>query len=336
VEGYFRCPGVEIAAVASRTATSADAFAEAWDIPFSTTDWQSMVARQDVDVVSVCVPTNMHHKVTVAAAQAGKHVICEKPMAVSLEEADAMIRAAEDNGVRLFYAENWLFAPAMQRVARIVKDGAIGDVLYFRGRESHSGTHSKYSLKKAYAGGGTLVHMGIHPIGFGLSLKEGVAVSSVFAVASGGGEANLMHPEADGEDFAIAILSFEDGTWGLIEADYITRGGLDDMVEVYGTDGTIKANFSQGSPIKVFSIGGYEYAVEKAETTQGWSFPAPDERRSQGWVEEIEHFVDCIRKDCRPKHGADGGGGRRALEVALAGYEAVRLGRPVALPLSRA
>jgi predicted dehydrogenase len=279
------------------------------------------------------VPTNMHHEVTVAAAQAGKHIICEKPMAVSLAEADAMIRAAEESGVRLFYAENWLFAPAMQRVASIIEGGAIGNVLYYRGRECHSGTHSKYSLKKVYAGGGTLIHMAIHPIGYGLSLKEGVPVSSVYAATSGGGEANLMHPEADAEDFALAILSFEDGSWGLIEANYITRGGLDDSVEVYGTEGTIKADFSQGSPIKVFSIGGYDYAVEKAETTQGWSFPAPDERRSQGWVEEIEHFVSCIREGHAPKYGADGAGGRRTLEIALAGYESVRLGRPVGLPL---
>jgi predicted dehydrogenase len=292
-----------------------------------------VVDRDDVDVVSICVPTNMHHDVSVEAALAGKHVICEKPMAFSLAEADGMIEAARSTGVRLFYAENWLFAPAMQRVAEIVKSGAIGSVLYYRGRECHSGTHSTYSLKKAYAGGGTLIHMGIHPIGFGLSLKEEVAVASVYAAMSGGGEANLVHPEADGEDFAIAIISFEDGSWGLIEADYVTRGGLDDTVEVFGTEGTIKANFSQGSPIKVFSMGGYDYAVEKAETTKGWSFPATDERRSQGWVQEIEHFISCIREDRSPRYGSDGAGGRRALEVALGGYESFRSRRPVSLPL---
>lgn len=332
-EGLKRCPDAEAVAVCSYSRKRAEEFARRWDIPTATTQWRDLVERSDIDVVSVCLPTNLHCEAAVAAASAGKHVICEKPLAVSLQEADRMIEVARGNRVRLFYAENWLFAPAMQRVAELVRSGAIGKLLYFRGRECSGDTHSRYSRQKAYAGGGTLVHMSIHPIGFLLSLKEGVPAVSVSADISGGGDLNLAHPDYDGEDFAVALVTFADHSRGLVEADFITKGGLDDAVEIYGSEGTIKANFSQGSPIRAFSTKGYDYAVEKAETTMGWSFPMPDERRSQGWVEEIEHFIGCVKHDRDPRYGADGAGGRRALEIACAGYVSARERRVVNLPL---
>jgi myo-inositol 2-dehydrogenase / D-chiro-inositol 1-dehydrogenase len=331
-EGLQRCPHAEAVAVSSHSRERAEDFARRWNIPTATTRWQDLVAHRDVDVVSVCVPTSLHCEVAVAAATNGKHVICEKPLAVSLEEADRMIAAARDNRVRLFYGENWLFAPAMRRVAEIVKSGAIGRLLYYRGRECSGDTHSGYSRQKKYAGGGTLIHMTVHPLGFLLSLKEGVPPVSVYADMTGGGELNLMHPEYDGEDFTLALVTFADRSRGLIEGDFITKGGLDDSVEIFGSEGTLKVNFSQGSPIRAFTTKGLDYAMEKVETSVGWSFPMPDERRSQGWVEEIDHFMTCVKEDRDPRYGADGAGGRRVLEIVEAGYASVREGRPVKLP----
>jgi len=331
-EGLKRCPDAEAVAVCSHSRERAEDFARRWGIPTATTDWRELVGRRDVDAVSVCVPTSLHCEVAVAAAAHRKHVICEKPLAVSLEEADRMIEAARANRVRLFYGENWLFAPAMQRVAELVKSGAIGRLLYYRGRECSGDTHSSYSRHKAWAGGGTLIHMTVHPLGYLLSLKEGVPAVSVYASMTGGGSENLAHPDYDGEDFTLAIVIFADRSRGLIEGDFITKGGLDDSVEIFGSEGTIKANFSQGSPIRAFSTKGYGYAMEKVETTVGWSYPMPDERRSQGWVEEIEHFIACIREDRDPRYGADGAGGRRVLEIVSAGYASAREGRVIALP----
>jgi myo-inositol 2-dehydrogenase/D-chiro-inositol 1-dehydrogenase len=330
-EGLRRCPDAEAVAVCSHSSERSEDFAHRWGIPVATTDWRAIVERRDVDVVSVCVPTSLHCEVALAAASNGKHVICEKPLAVSVEEADRMIAAARANRVRLFYGENWLFAPAMQRVAELVKSGAIGRLLYYRGRECSGETHSTYSRHKAWAGGGTLIHMTVHPLGFLLSLKEGVPVHSVYADMTSGGSGNLAHPEYDGEDFTLAIVVFADRSRGLIEGDFITKGGLDDSVEIFGSEGTIKVNFSQGSPIRAFTTRGYGYAMEKVETTVGWSYPMPDERRSQGWVEEIEHFMRCIREDRDPRYGSDGEAGRRVLEIVEAGYASAREGRPVRL-----
>jgi len=330
-EGYKRCLSSELVAVASPTEEHVKAFASKHNLEDYYTDYEEMLTREDINLVSVCVPNYRHHDVVVAAAEAGKHAICEKPLAVTLEQADNMLNATLQNGVRLFYAENWLFAPTLVRISEIVKSGAVGDVLYFKAKEAHSGSHSPYALNKEYCGGGCLIHMAIHPIGYGLALKEGVKPTRVYAEVSGGGENNLVHPNCGGEDFSLLIIDFEDGARGLIEANYITKGGLDDTVEIYGTEGTIKVDFSQGSPIKAFSLDGYDYAVEKAEMTKGWTFPAVDEKWSQGCIQEIEHFVNCIVTNEKPRYGADGEGGRAALEIVMAGYESAKMGKAVAL-----
>lgn len=330
-EGYRRCPLSELIAASSPTEEHIRRFAEREGLREFYTNYERMLEREDIDLVSVCVPNYLHHQVVISALEAGKNVICEKPLAVKIAQAEEMVETAKKKGVRLFYAENWLFAPALVRVMEIVRSGAIGQVLYFKAKESHSGSHSPYALKKKYCGGGSLIHLGIHPVGFGLALKEGVKPLSVYAEVSGGGENNLLHPECEGEDFALLLIHFEDDSTGLIEANYITRGGLNNIVEIYGSEGTIKVDFSHGSPIKVFSIKGYDYAVEKAETTQGWSFPAFDEIWSQGLVQEIAHFVECVAEDTDPKYGADGEGGKLALQLVMAGYESAEKGEAVIL-----
>jgi len=330
-DGYEKCIDAELIAVASPTEAHVKAFADRYEIKDYYTDYNEMLKRDDIDIVSVCVPNYLHHDVSVAVTSAGKNIVCEKPLAVTLEEADNMIRVAEQHSVKLFYAENWLFAPAMVRVAEIVKSGAIGDVLYFKAKEAHGGSHSQYALKKKYCGGGCLIHMAIHPIGYGLALKEGIKPKRVYAETSGGGENNILHPHCEGEDFSVLIIDFEDGTRGFIDANYITKGGLDDIVEIYGSKGTIKADFSQGSPIKVFSLEGYDYAVEKAEITTGWTFPTPDEKWSLGYPNEIAHFVECLIENKEPIFGSDGRGGRDALHIVMAGYESAQMGKAVML-----
>ncbi len=144
----------------------------------------------------------------------------------------------------------------------------------------------------------------------------------------------MLHPNFEGEDWAVAILTFEDSTFGLVEGNYVTLGGLDDQVEIYGTKGNVRVNLSQGSPIKVYSSGGYEYAIEKAETTKGWTTPAVDEELSLGYVHEIAYFVECVRLNQDVMPGVRGEDGRAALEVAVAAYRSIDLTKAVKLPLS--
>ncbi len=122
----------------------------------------------------------------------------------------------------------------------------------------------------------------------------------------------------------MGILTFEDRTQAFIEGNYITCGGLDDIVEIYGTEGVMKINLSQGSPISVYSLNGYEYAIEKAEMTSGWTKPAIDEEASLGYIDEISYFVECAHDDKEVMRGVRGEDGIKALEIVMAIYDSAK------------
>ena len=105
---------------------------------------EEALARTDCDVVDICLPNHLHARVTIAAAKAGKHVIIEKPLCLTLEEADEMIATCKAHNRKLMYAEELCFAPKYERVRQLVREGAIGSIYYLRQCEKHSGPHSDW------------------------------------------------------------------------------------------------------------------------------------------------------------------------------------------------
>ena len=245
-----------------------DEFCEKWGIDRRTDDFNVLCRDPEVDVVSVCTPTFIHRPVVEAAAAAGKDIICEKPLATTLEDARAMVKATDSAGVKLMYAEDWCFSPILKRAEEIIEEGAVGEILYVKAKEVHSGSHSEYAKKLKYCGGGALFHIGCHPINWVRHLV-GSEVVEVVGKTSGGGESNMIHKDYEGEDWGVAIFTFEGGKQGLVEGNYITIGGMDDTVEIYGTEGVLKVELTFGSPIRVFSRVGYSYSIEKAEVLAG-------------------------------------------------------------------
>lgn len=305
-----------------------DQFCEQWGVARRTDDFNVLCADPDVDVVIVCTPTFIHRPVVEAAAGAGKDIICEKPLATKLEDARAMVEAAAAAGVRLMYAEDWCFSPILKRVEEIVAEGAVGDILYVKAKEVHSGSHSEYAKKLEYCGGGALFHIGCHPINWVRHLI-GKEVVEVVGKTSGGGKSNMVHKDYEGEDWGVAIFTFEHGAQGFVEGNYITIGGMDDTVEIYGTKGALKVELSLGSPIHVYSRVGYSYSVEKADNQLGWTRPAVDERWQLGYPTEIEYFIGCLREDTEPMMGVRGEDGLASMEIAFAAYESMRTGKTI-------
>src|SRR5215210_4730862 len=127
-ESFSRIPNCEVVAVASPTKERVEAFAAAHGIPRSYTDCREMLALAELDVVSLALPNDLHLEATLEAAASGKHVICEKPIARTLDEADQMIAACTSARVQLFYAEELLFAPKYVRAKQLGDDGALGEV----------------------------------------------------------------------------------------------------------------------------------------------------------------------------------------------------------------
>lgn len=325
-DSYRRCPGAEIAAVAA--IDNLEEYARKWNVPKTYEDYKEMIAKEEIDVVDVCVPNFLHHDVAVAAAAAGKHVITEKPLATTVKDAREVVEACKKNKVILCYAEDWVFAPALVRAEEIIREGGMGKVFWIKAKECHNGSHSKFAQLKQYCGGGSLMHLGIHSIGW-LRAFLGQKVVEVTGKVTGGGDKNFHHKNYTGEDWGCAILKFEDGTRAFIEGNYITVGGMQDTIEIYGETGCMHIDVTHSSPIRAYSQKGYGYAIEKTDFTHGWTRPAVDEFRNLGYVEELAYFIECLRKKQPPRFGVRAEDGAACVEVINAIYESAEKGKSI-------
>jgi predicted dehydrogenase len=321
-ESYKKCPDVTVHSVAS--IESLDEFATKYSIPNCYNDYQEMLVKEDLDLLSVCVPNFLHKEVVITAAEAGiKAIICEKPFATSITDGMEMIKICKNKQVKLMYAEDWIFAPALVRAKEIYREGGIGEILYVKAKETHNGSHSVYAQDKKYCGGGSMIHLGIHPVGF-LPWFLDQNIIQVVGMKTAGAEKNLLHKNYTGEDWAGALILTNKGTRAFVEGNYITCGGMDDKVEIYGTEGNINIDLTMGSPLTVYSRIGYAYAIEKADFTHGWTKPAVDEFLSLGYVDEIAHFVACVKQGLESQIGTRADDGLKALVTILAIYESAK------------
>ncbi len=308
-------------AVASKSEEHAAAFASRWGVPFFDSDYRRVLERDDVDLVFACVPNHLHRDVVVEAASAGKHVVCEKPFARTLQEADEMIEACRQAGVKLMYAEELCFAPKYVRAKQLADEGALGDVFVVRQSEQHSGPHSEWFWDEDLAGGGVLMDMGCHGIEFVRWIYGKPEVVSVSAELG----TFVHHERTAAEDHGIVTIRFEGDRIGLVEVSWCKPGGMDDRAELLGSRGVTYADLLHGSSLTTYSDVGYGYAVEKSATTTGWTFTMFEELWNYGFPQEVEHFVRCVRDDLEPiETGEDG---RAVLEVIYGAYRSARSGR---------
>jgi myo-inositol 2-dehydrogenase / D-chiro-inositol 1-dehydrogenase len=331
MESYERfVPDAEVIAVYSRSAERAEALARKYHIPKTFTDLEKAINESDAEIIDICLPNCLHHRAVLAAARARKHVIIEKPLAMTLEEADEMILVCAKNAVKLMYAEGLCFAPKYERVRKLVKENAVGPIYMLKQSEKHSGPHSDWFYDINQSGGGVVMDMGCHGLAwFRWMLGGQPKVESVYASMN-----TCLHKgRTRGEDNSITIVEFEGGVTGVCENSWARHGGMDDRVEVYGTGGVIYADLFQGTAALTYSEKGYGYALEKAGTTQGWTFTIFEEAFNQGYPQEFKHFVECVRENKQPL--VTGEDGRAILEMMYAAYESARTGAKVQLPFYR-
>ena len=325
-EAFSRSTVASVRAVASRSPEHAAAFAGRWEIPAWHTDYRELVGRPDVDMVCVGAPNWLHRDVVVAAAEAGKHVVCEKPLARTLREADEMIAACRVAGVKLMYAEELCFAPKYVRAKELADEGAFGEVFLVRQSEQHFGPHSDWFWDPELAGGGVLMDMGCHGIELARWVHGKPRAGSVCAEVG-----TFVHRDrTTADDHAIVSVRFEGRRLGLIEASWAKPGGVEDRMEIVGSRGVTYADLLRGSSLTTFSDVGYGYAVEKAPDTRGWTFTMFDELWNSGFIHEMDHFARCVAEDAAPRE--TGEDGRAVLEIIYAAYRSARHGR-VEFPL---
>jgi myo-inositol 2-dehydrogenase/D-chiro-inositol 1-dehydrogenase len=321
-----RCNEAEVFAVASPTPGNAQRFAAKHGIPHHFTDHRRMVAMPEIDMVIVGVPNDLHCAITRDAAAAGKHVVMEKPLCLNLAEADQMIEACRKAKVKLMYAEELCFTPKYVRLKQLLDSGALGKPTLLKQSEKHDGPHAPHFWDVNRSGGGVTMDMGCHAIEFFRWMLGRPPIKSVYAQMN----TQVHQDKTKGEDNAVLILEFANGVVALAEESWTKKGGMDDRAEVHGSLGVAYADLLHGNAIEAYSTEGYDYAVEKAGSTKGWSFPIYEEEWNYGFPQEMAHFVDCVQNDRPPL--VTGEDGRAVLEVIFAAYESARTGRKVELP----
>lgn len=329
VESYKRfVPEAEIVALYTRDKKKAEAFALQHNIPNYYDNLDDIIQNSGCEVIDICLPNFLHCEAALKAAATGKHIIIEKPLAVTLEQADKMIAACKKAGVKLMYAEELCFAPKYERARQMVNEGAVGDVYMLKQSEKHSGPHSDWFYDIDLSGGGVLMDMGCHAIAWFRWMLKNAKVKSVYASMS-----TVLHTgRTKGEDNAIVIVEFENGVTAVAESSWAKHGGMDDKSEVYGSGGVIYADLFMGNASLAYSKSGYGYALEKADTTVGWTFPIFEEAFNQGYPHELKHFIECVQQNKEPL--VTGEDGRAVLEIIYAAYASAGEGKKIMLPFT--
>lgn len=327
-EALRRCPQAELWGVASPTKAHVQPFAERHGIEHWFTNFRDLLASDEVDLVVIGAPNDLHCEITLEAAAVGKHVVVEKPMCLNLAEADAMIEACRTAGVKLMYAEELCFAPKYVRLKELLDSGALGEPVLLKQSEKHDGPHAAHFWDVTRSGGGVTMDMGCHAIEFFRWMLGRPKIASVYAHMS-----TAVHgAKTQGDDNALLIVEFENGVTALAEESWTKLGGMDDRAEVHGSQGVAYADLLRGNSILTYSNVGYDYAVEKAGSTRGWSFTIYEELWNYGFPQEFAHFVDCVQNDRQPL--VTGEDGRAVLEVVMAAYASAGAGRKIALPFA--
>ena len=276
--------------VYSRRAERAEQFAKEWGIPKWTTDMAEAIQDPVTDVVVIGLPNNLHHDAARLAAEAGKAVLCTKPLARSAAEAREMLEAVEKAGVFHGYLEDLVYTPKTLKALDSVRSGALGKILWARSRETHPGPHSDWVWDKEQSGGGVIIDMGCHCI----EINRNFIGKDIKPVEAMCWADTQVHP-IEAEDSAVGLVRYENGAIGQFEVSWTFRGGMDLRDEVSGTEGTIWLNHWMRTGFEMFTaVGPGGYVAEKSEGETGWLFPVGDEVGSLGYTPMFADMLDAL------------------------------------------
>jgi predicted dehydrogenase len=265
------------------------------------TDFRQMILDADLDAVDICLPHYIHAEAIIAAAAAGRHILCEKPLCLTVEEADRVRLAIEAAGVTLMCAHNQLFLPAVAKAKQLLDEGILGTVYEVRTTDSFFNDFDPQNMgwraTAATSGGGELIDTGYHPTYLMLHLAGGSPVEATALLS----RHRLRFME--GEDSAQVLVRFDNGVVGQL----VTSWAYDpppgtEKFSVVGERGSL-ASDGRSLVVTLRGSGGQTYDFEDVDT----------------YVSEIGHFADCLRSGTRPLHTEKEG--IEVLGLILAAYE---------------
>jgi predicted dehydrogenase len=284
--------------------------------------------RSDIDAVLLAVPHHLHAPLTKSIAAAGKHVLCEKPMAPTLEECDAMIQSTQKAGVKFMIAENHRFLPAHVLIKDLVQRGLIGDVFFGRAYEGAfvpiatflDPDNWQFTFDRG--GGGVIADQGVHKFAI-LNWLLGTVRSAQCWLGKA-----VNSPPNKGEDCGIVLLRFKCGAMITVDVSSATVHPLTNRLELHGTKGTILEDHAWEQPVQVFSS--HDEAVKKGEfycpPVEHGVYPQYYTLAARC---EDSHFADCILDDEAPEFTPQQA--RDAVAVVLLSYLSAKMGRAVTM-----
>ncbi len=283
----------ELVAVCSSTVARAKEASEKFGVPaYSNID--DFLLRKDLDVVSVCTHSGNHMEPILAAAMAGKHIITEKPLEVSVERANRIISVCRSQGVKLSVIFQNRFNPGYLQLKKTVQQGALGKLLlgnayikWYRDEDYYNKSNWKGTLKGD--GGAALINQGIHTIDLLLDIMQDV--QSVF------GQVKTMVHDIEGEDIGIALLNFKNGAMGTIEGGTSLYPGYKERLEIFGENGSIIYEGGEIVNMNFKGKEGIENDLPKISSS-GASDPMSVDYRLH--MAQIKDMVEAIRDDREP------------------------------------
>jgi predicted dehydrogenase len=305
----------------------------------ASSDWRAVVARPDIDVIDICTPNNVHAEIAIAAAQAGKHIICEKPLARTVEEARAMAAAVKKAGVTHMVAFNYRRTPAVALAKKYIEDGRIGKILNFRGTYLQDWSADpdgplSWRFQKKIAGSGTVGDIATHVVDLAHYLVGPIetvnAITTTYnktrPLQQGGvdklgaaekASGDVERGEVDVDDEVISMLRFENGAIGSLEATRNAYGRNNFItLEIHGTKGSIHFNYERRDELQVMFADdpadsrGFRTVYTGPAHPYGhglWPIPALGIGYSETKIVECFDFFTAIRTGKQPSPNFDDG-----------------------------
>ena len=327
----------KLVAIAGRTETAVAEAARRYGYQKYYTDWRDLVADDGVQLFDNGGPNNIHAEPCIAAAEAGKHILCEKPLARTAEESKAMLDAVEKAGVKSMVAFNYRFVPAVRQIRNLIDSGAFGQIYHWRAvylQEwimPHYDEAKIWRLDKSICGSGAIGDLGAHIIDLAHYLVGDIksigAYTSTFIterpLPDGSGTGTV-----DVDDAFVASLEFENGALGTLEATRFAGGRKNyNCFEINAEKGSVRFNLERMNELEVFWVGeepreteGFHKVLITEDYHPWWDYWWPH-GHIIGWehtfVHEISHLLDCIVNDNEVgPHGATFEDGYKAAVIA--------------------
>ena len=328
IDSYREIPGVEVAAIAEKGVARAKERAKVVGVEAFTGNWRKLIADRSIDAIDVCTPNCLHAPMTVAALKAGKHVICEKPMAMNVGEAKQMVAAAAKAKRTLMMAFCQRFSAAGQGARKIVESGALGNVYHVRieyvRQRGIPGLGGWFTTKKL-SGGGPMLDVGVHfldltmwLLGFPKAKTASAKAHSIFGHRKDytylgmWGTTPVAGGPFDVEDLLSGFVRFKNGMTLAIEATWACNCESRGFVEILGDKGGLHIY----PEVEFYGQSGGQLIMTK-----------PQLPKVNPYTEELKHFLNCIRTRRKPMATGDHGMHDQTIIDAL--YKSAKLGKEV-------